>query len=307
VKRLVTIAALCAAAACSVAPAAGERWALELGSVFEQPEPASLHRALAAFVPLPRPAVRAERVVLPDVAVAPAPHPLEGVSSAELDRLVRDETASLGSIAIGRPNRGALVNGVQLPERPFWRIASARNSWGTRQTVESLERAVSRVHRAFPGTPVLYVGDISQERGGYLRPHRSHQSGLDVDVGYYYLSGPAWYVPAGPKNLDRPRTWELVKGLLAGGDVEYIFMSRSVQLLLLEHAMSAGEDPEWLETVFDAPRRHDATVIRHTWGHHNHLHVRFHDPVARETARRTYDRLVRFGKLWPAARSIRRP
>src|SRR5690606_1872403 len=151
--------------------------------------------------------------------------------------------------------------------------------------------------------------------------HRSHQSGRDVDLGYYYLDGPRWYAPAVAENLDRPRTWALLMGLLTQGNVEYIFITRNVQELLLEHARSIDVDEAWLAELFDAaapppaskPRKAAQSakagrrappapaapqpVIRHRWGHHTHLHVRFFSDAACETGRRTFQLLRRYRKI----------
>jgi hypothetical protein len=137
---------------------------------------------------------------------------------------------------------------------------------------------VREVKRCHPGTPKLSVGDISRQRGGWLAPHRSHQSGLDADIGYYYLSGPAWYVQAVAQNLDVPRTWALVRALLEGGSVEYVFMDRRVQKLLLGH-IATLDDSESAKHYFETENETNA-LIRHVPGHGGHFHVRFRDPAA---------------------------
>jgi len=112
----------------------------------------------------------------------------------------------------------------------------------------------------------------------------------------YYTTGQTWYVPATAQNLDAVRTWSLVKALLSGGDVEYLFMDRSVQTLLREHAEAAGDDPEWLQRLFRSRVQRDA-LVRHTWGHRTHFHVRFHSPRACATARHLYPRLKANGMI----------
>jgi penicillin-insensitive murein endopeptidase len=131
---------------------------------------------------------------------------------------------------------------------------------------------VERVHAEYPDSPPLYVGHLSARHGGYLRPHRSHQSGRDVDLGYFYLGGPGWYARASAKNLDVVRTWALVKAFASDPNVEAIFMDRSVQRLLSDHAEANGERAEWL---FEGSHRGGEHLVRHEWGHLTHLHVRF--------------------------------
>jgi murein endopeptidase len=198
----------------------------------------------------------------------------------ELVRMIRQDPTRLGSASIGSPTHGALWGAVRL-------VASegieptGDQPWGTDVAVRSLERAVREVRSCFDNTPRLSVGDISRERGGWLRPHRSHQSGLDADVGYYYLTGPGWFEPATAANLDRPRTWALVRALVDGGTVESIFMDVSVQRLLRDYAQQLEEDRGRLDDVFASSdkRRHDV-IVQHARGHLTHFHVRFTDPAS---------------------------
>ena len=235
-----------------------------------------------------------ERTLAP-VDVRLRPQALVKLSPAELELLVRKQPEELGSVSYGKPTRGGLFNGEQLEPSGLLVPRSPQNAWGTAETLRSLERAVEMVHLQFPDTAPLYVGDISKRRGGYLRPHRSHQSGRDVDLGFYYVGVPRWYVKATEKNLDFPRTWALIKALLSETDVEYIFLDRSVQAWLRRYAEET-EAPSWLDSVFESPAN-PLGIIRHTRGHDDHLHVRFHDVVAEEAARHAYAVLARLGRL----------
>jgi len=228
---------------------------------------------------------------LPDVDVV---HPLAALDDDAIEQMVRQDPASLGSMSVGAPNGGALFNGVQLPESPLWRLADPAHAWGTRESIDWVAHAITRVNEYFPSSPVLYVGDFSAPRGGKLRPHKSHQSGRDVDIGYYYLTGEAWYKRATSKNLDRKRTWALLETLLTESRVEYVFMDRSIQPLLQEYALAQGEDPGWLSRVFEGPNNRDP-IVRHRLGHATHMHVRFENPTAELTARRSYPLLQKVG------------
>jgi hypothetical protein len=57
--------------------------------------------------------------------------------------------------------------------------------------------------------------------------------------------------------------------------VEHIFISRSVQRLLKQHALSSGEDAEWLNSIFEYKSVHPAPLIKDVMGHTTHMHVRF--------------------------------
>src|SRR5690606_16018226 len=106
-------------------------------------------------------------------------------------------------------NGGALVAGVRMPDGENWDVVHPGLAWGTQETVDALAHAIDAVAAKFPGTPKAFVGDISRQRGGHVPPHISHQSGRDVDLGYYLTSGHRWYANAGGGNLDLPRTWHL--------------------------------------------------------------------------------------------------
>lgn len=212
------------------------------------------------------------------------PEPLFGAREliipppVELAKRVRESPESLGSATIGTPTRGALWGAVQLV--PGEGIETAGNHpWGTDVVVRSIERAVREVRRCFAETPKLYVGDISRQTGGWLRPHKSHQSGLDADVGYYYTNGSAWFQHATADNLDVARSWAMMVSLIEGGHVEVMFVDRTVQRLLRAHAESTGETRVALDEVFQSDDRRD-TVLRHAPGHTSHFHVRFRDPTS---------------------------
>lgn len=219
-------------------------------------------------------------------------HPLDGLQSSELERRLLDEPESLGSVSVGSPNQGALFNGVKVEKSELFEPVDPDNAWATEETRDYLEAAVRRVHERFEDTPPLYLGHVSAKKGRWLSPHRSHQSGRDADIGYYYKTGERWYRRATAENLDLERTWTLVRALVTETDVEMILMDQSISRLLFDHALSLGENRSWLTWVFRGGDGAQA-LIRHERGHRTHLHVRFYNPVAQESARRLYPLLVK--------------
>lgn len=217
-------------------------------------------------------------LTLDDVLVVPASDPLASWTSAALRDALARFPASLGSVSIGAPNRGALLNGVRMLPGADWDVLNPDRSWATADTAEAIARAARTLRRQFPDAR-LVVGDISQKSGGFFSPHSSHQSGRDADLGYFYRVGARWYTPARASNLDVARTWALVRALFGEGDVQYVFMDRSIQALLAEHALEDGADPRWLDALFEC-RGNRQAPIRHRWGHTTHLHVRFFDESA---------------------------
>ncbi|CAG0910961.1 unnamed protein product, partial [Cyprideis torosa] len=86
---------------------------------------------------------------------------------------------------VGSYAKGCLAGGVALPETgPTWqamRLSRNRN-WGHPELVDYLQ-GLSRKAAQQPGWKGIYVGDMSQPRGGpMLTGHRSHQIGLDADI-----------------------------------------------------------------------------------------------------------------------------
>ena len=96
--------------------------------------------------------------------------------------------------AIGFYSRGCAAGNRQLPETgPTWqamRLSRNRN-WGQPEMIDFIQD-LSAFAATQPGWRGLYVGDISQPRGGpMLTGHASHQIGLDADF---------WMLP--PTRLD---------------------------------------------------------------------------------------------------------
>ncbi|OYW07949.1 MAG: hypothetical protein B7Z53_05475, partial [Rhodospirillales bacterium 12-71-4] len=86
--------------------------------------------------------------------------------------------------AIGGTALGCLAGGVALPAAgPGWQaINTHRNrQWGHPATLALLRHLAGQARSA--GLPDLYIGDLSQPRGGPMpSDHASHQNGLDADI-----------------------------------------------------------------------------------------------------------------------------
>jgi penicillin-insensitive murein endopeptidase len=254
--------------------------------------------APAAAEPTVSPATATALVVsLASAPAAPAP------AEEDLGRAVKENLAALGPMSLGKPNAGALLNAVQMPPGEHWDVVIPPVAYGTAETIAQLARAIEVVNRQFPGSHRLSIGHISREHGGPLRPHRSHQSGRDVDTGYYYVPEKAeWYRPATRGTLDRARTWAFIRALVTETDVEMIFIERGVQKLIKEHALSIGEDPDWLDSIFQYRSSYPEPIVRHAWGHRTHLHIRFFSPEAQRLGARAYPYLVGANVITPQFR-----
>jgi LysM repeat protein len=223
---------------------------------------------------------------------ATLPHPLDGWSDARIEQAVATDLASLGPMSVGTPNAGALVNGVQASPSKLYTLVNPTGAWGTQETLDYLNSAVQAVQDEFPDTPPLALGDIGARHGGPLKPHISHQAGRDLDISFYYRDGTKWYMRGTRENLDFKRLWAFVRAIIAKTDIDLILLDHGLQEPLKEYALSIGEDPAWLDQIFQGKGATHA-IIRHAPGHATHLHLRFFNPIAQETARRCYPALVR--------------
>jgi penicillin-insensitive murein endopeptidase len=183
--------------------------------------------------------------------------------------------------AIGIYAKGCGAGMVQLPESgPTWqamRLSRNRN-WGQPELVQYL-MDLSGVARQI-GWAGLYIGDMSQPRGGPMRTgHASHQIGLDADV---------WMLPPRRVNLSRGEreslssisvrtedqtrvngNWTrshhaLLKAAASDPRVDRIFVAAAVKIAMCKTA--SRSDKAWLQK------------IRPLYGHNTHFHVRLKCP-----------------------------
>jgi len=234
------------------------------------------------------------------------PAALLTLDESELRSRIEADPASLGSLSIGSPSSGILLNGTVVPADPGWDIVNPQEALGTAETLAFIRTAVNTVREIYPDSPPLYIGDISDALGGRLNRHISHQAGRDVDFGFYYKSGRGWWhAPGTSVSLDLPRNWAFVRALLLRTDVETILLDGRIQRLLYSHALSIGEDKAWLDRVFRFVKGAKEARICHASGHRTHYHVRFFNPVAQELGRRAYPHLISLKKINPPVFSAR--
>lgn len=183
--------------------------------------------------------------------------------------------------AIGSYAKGCAAGLVRLPETgPTWqamRLSRNRN-WGHPEAIAYIQDLSQQAVQL--GWRGLYIGDISQPRGGPMTSgHASHQIGLDIDI---------WMLPPARLNLTRDerenissvsvRTedqrgitshWtrthhEVMKRAALDPRVDRIFVAAAVKIEMCRTATSA--DTTWLQK------------IRPAVGHNYHFHVRLKCP-----------------------------
>ncbi len=182
---------------------------------------------------------------------------------------------------IGTYARGCAAGLVQLPESgPSWqamRLSRGRN-YGQPVMIQYIVD-LSQAAQAL-GWAGLYIGDISQPRGGPMTSgHASHQIGLDADI---------WMLPPRRLNLSHDEreaissipvrsadqksvtgNWtrshhRLLKAAASDARVDRIFVAAAVKIEMCKTATNA--DKKWLQK------------IRPVAGHDTHFHVRLKCP-----------------------------
>ena len=194
--------------------------------------------------------------------------------------------------SIGVPHKGVQTGAVELPVKgPGFRRFRPRspNYWGNARLVSAVQNAAAKVLAQSPDAPPLVVGDLSARWGGKLSGHNSHRTGRDVDLLWYFTT-PAGVPVQSPGfvhvesdglakvfetgeyvRLDVPRQWQLFRELLLDQNalVQWMFVSREVEALLVEYARARETDLELIwraETVMLQPG--DSAP------HGDHVHLR---------------------------------
>lgn len=170
----------------------------------------------------------------------------------------------LGGLSMGSPNGGRLVNGVQLPLTGAFELWKPEWAYGSTHAVSVVVRAIGDFRRNTGWTGTLTIGSMSKQDGGHFAPHKSHQSGRDIDIRLPRLDGNG----AHPNHAqtDWHASWALISAFLDTGEVEVIFLSRRLHGLLRAAAKDMGATGAELARI--------GGVISHSKGHNAHLHVR---------------------------------
>ncbi len=186
-----------------------------------------------------------------------------------------------GAGSISDPGGIPMVEGPgRIPKATPWK------TFAIAETIAVMDLALRRWAKR-PGAQKVLVGNMSQRGGGRLKPHSTHQSGRDVDIGYIQK----WdgkeelnWRKMNAQNLDPGETWALLQTFVGTGAVEVIFIDRGLQKLLHEYARAQGVTEAALEPWMEYPRRtgEGAPMIQHVAGHDDHIHVRFACPPGQD-------------------------
>ncbi len=231
-------------------------------------------------------------------APMPMPQPGRGKYSIPGIEKLRPETGSgVKAQATGFHNGGTLRSGTILSASGpgFICRGRANRNYGTDMTIKLLEGASAAVERAYPNKSPIVIANISKQGGGRLcnggSCHASHQTGLDVDVAFpsekrnndmWSLCG-AGRCANGSKisdNFDEGRFFVFVKTLVGAENkpVIALFIDTQIKRHMCQWARNNGEnlsDPS-------SPAFRALQAMKHSSGHHNHVHVRFKCPGNRD-------------------------
>lgn len=182
---------------------------------------------------------------------------------------------------VGSHTRGCIGGAATLPLDGigYQVMRPSRNRYyGHPELVRFIQSLAANL--AASGHPGLLIGDMAQPRGGPMRSgHRSHQSGLDVDIWFLAapdqplsmaaretLSAPTMVVPGGGTvNADWSEDQVLALRTAAQApEVDRIFVNPAIKLTLCD---SESGDRSWL------------SKLRPWWGHDAHFHVRLACPA----------------------------
>jgi penicillin-insensitive murein DD-endopeptidase len=187
---------------------------------------------------------------------------------------------------IGTYAAGCLRGGQALPPRgPGYEVVrlGRRRYFGHPELVTYVRRLGAKVRKA--RLERIVVGDLSQARGGPTPTgHRSHQTGLDVDIAFIGTPRPMGAVER--ERYVAPPVVDLTRAQLTSA-----WSARIVQVLAL-----AADDPA-VDRVFVHPAIKQALCtsprksawlrrVRPWWGHHDHFHVRLACPAGSQLCQR---------------------
>jgi penicillin-insensitive murein endopeptidase len=216
------------------------------------------------------------RLLLPATAIVLA---TGGTARADWGQFA--EPSAAPPQAIGTHDRGCLAGGVALPlDGPGHQVmrVSRNRYYGHPDLIRFIETLAADLAAA--GHPGLLIGDLAQPRGGPMRTgHRSHQSGLDVDI---------WFLPAPAPGLSMEAREQLsAQSQVAPGGRTVSDAWGPLQLAALRQAaLSPAVDRIFVNAAIKREVCAAATgdrswlgKIRPWWGHDAHFHVRLACPA----------------------------
>lgn len=179
--------------------------------------------------------------------------------------------------SVGRPTVGSLAYGNWLGDGHGYRLRFPKNAYGVDGVLKTLKTCARRIKDNYAGTPDILIGDISRPGGGPFSPHESHQSGRDVDVGYYLVSNAQneTLFRVKPGDIDYAKTWAHLRCYLTSDKVVRVYIDRKIQVAMIEWMRKKkAVDEGQIQRLF-AVEGGDEALVQHAKEHDTHMHVRF--------------------------------
>ena len=217
------------------------------------------------------------RKLVPGAKIVAWVDPIEGPAfDPSTPDVQPDFTVPPGGRSVGMPNKGRLVDGVQLPESPLWVRGNPRKLWASSHTIATVQRAFLILRNDIGYASGVLIGAMSHKHGGKFPPHRSHQSGRDIDIRLPLKHGLGTTKHPTAEDIDWYATWAIIDAFIQTGQVESVFLDISRQERLFTAARVIGVPREKLDEIVRWPtwKGNNAPIVRHADGHETHMHVR---------------------------------
>ncbi|WNJ17331.1 penicillin-insensitive murein endopeptidase [Pontibacter sp. G13] len=140
-----------------------------------------------------------------------------------------------------------------------YKVSKASNGddrWGTNYLISAITEAGQHFHAANGGTKVFHVHELASKRGGKNGSHKTHQTGLDVDVRLTKLNGVPGGITYHSDQYDQEATRQTLQAFKQLPFKTYCIFNDPV--LIAEELCVGDKDGA-------------------TW-HDNHIHIRVHVP-----------------------------
>ncbi|MFN3455865.1 MAG: penicillin-insensitive murein endopeptidase, partial [Pseudobdellovibrio sp.] len=225
-------------------------------------------------------------------APTPSPVPVPSKTEATKEQVIdlnfkidRSGNVIRHNQAFGSYSGGYLRNASSLKEQQdsfnqkhLYYFHDNGRYYGTQEAVEIVQLMGKKIYQAERNK--IYVSRIAAQRGGLIRPSKSHQNGLDIDIGYPTKSGktkfPVVVASGGSKIISSDyspaKTLELFKFLVTQKQypVSRLFVDRHI----IKNLCSYARETKQTENNQKAVIAKVFSILQHVDGHGNHFHLR---------------------------------
>lgn len=175
-------------------------------------------------------------------------------------------------IAQGFYSRGSLAKGTSIAEKGdgFKSIRNDNIYYGSGLLIKTIEETGKLFAKMFPNQ-LFEVNDLSRKGGGRVKPHASHQNGLDADI----------LLPKLPNGeVDYAKAWTIVKSSVSLGYVDIIILEPAKIEAMCKYLKSSNEKD--YSQAFSKMYRDTAVKKKNKrtgkfywkYGHTKHMHMR---------------------------------